>query len=246
MSEMRIQKFLSHAGYCSRRKGEEYILGGKVRVNGEVVKNPGAKIHPEKDRVEIDEKVVRSKEDHVYIILNKPVGYVSSTRQKGARVVTDLVKVKERIYPVGRLDKDSTGLLLLTNDGRLHHLLSHPSFDHEKEYEVSLVDSISDEALEKMAWGMMISGKITRKARVRRISRRRFSIILQEGRNRQIRKMVEELGGKVKTLHRIRISGIYLHDLPLGHWRHLNKKEKNILLTHISREREKKANASLP
>ena len=129
---MRLQKYLSAGGVCSRRKGEELILAGRVSLNGEVVTELGTKADPDLDLVEVDGKAVQIEQERIYIALNKPRNYVTSTCHKGEQVVTGLVDLPQRVYPVGRLDKDSTGLLLLTNDGRLHHRLSHPSFGHEK------------------------------------------------------------------------------------------------------------------
>jgi 23S rRNA pseudouridine2605 synthase/23S rRNA pseudouridine2604 synthase len=137
----------------------------------------------------------------------------------------DLIDMDERIYPVGRLDKDSKGLILLTNDGELHNKLSHPSFDHEKEYIVTTVDPVSDNALKRMAEGVMIDEVKTRKAMVKRISDKQFSIVLKEGRNRQIRKMVQKTGNEVDTLLRIRIANIHLGKLKEGTWRYLTQAE---------------------
>lgn len=223
--KIRLQKYLSIAGICSRRHGEELILAGKICVNGKAVTELGTRVDPGVDTVEIDGKPVLDRQRPVYIALNKPRGYVTSCEQPGEKLVTDLVKVPERIYPIGRLDKDSTGLLLLTNDGPLHHRLSHPSFDHEKEYLVTLAGPISDAALQKMAEGLLLSGKRTRSAQVHRISLRRFRIILKEGKNRQIRRMVRKVGQDVLQLHRIRIAGIRLGDLGSGQWRFLDADE---------------------
>ncbi len=222
---IRLQKYLSTAGICSRRHGEALILAGKVWVNGKVVTELGIRVYPGNDTVEIDGKPVLDRQRLVYIALNKPRGYVTSCEQPGEKLVTDLINVPERTYPIGRLDKDSTGLLLLTNDGPLHHRLSHPSFDHEKEYEVTLVAPISDSALRKMAEGMLLSGKRTRQAQVYRISLRRFRITLKEGKNRQIRRMVRKVGQDVLKLHRIRIAGIRLGKLDSGKWRFLDPDE---------------------
>lgn len=231
---MRLQKFLSQAGVCSRRLGETYILEGRVRVNGKVVTALGAKVDPDADQVEVDGKPAVLQQQLVYIALNKPSGYVTTCNQPGERIVLDLVDIGERIYPVGRLDRDSTGLLLLTNDGRIHHRLSHPSFDHEKEYEVTVAEPISDGALQKMARGLPMMGTRTRPAEVRRISARRFVIVLKEGRNRQIRRMVRKVGGEVTALRRIRIAGIFLGDLPEGRWRHLSEVEVESLTQGLS------------
>jgi len=226
MASIRLQKFLSIAGICSRRKGEEHILSGDVRVNGEVVTELGTKVDPGIDRVEFRGKSVQVRQKMVYIALNKPRGYVTSCNQKKEKIVLDLIDLKERIYPVGRLDKDSTGLLLLTNDGAVHQKLSHPSYDHEKEYDVTVAMPIQDRELRKMSDGMTILGSKTRPAVITRISARRFRIVLQEGRNRQIRRMVENVGNRVTSLKRIRISDIKLNSLKEGDWRYLTEKEK--------------------
>ncbi|MFO8112223.1 MAG: pseudouridine synthase [Desulfosalsimonadaceae bacterium] len=235
MSEktIRLQKFLAKAGICSRREGENYIAAGRVQVNGETVTMPGTKVDPENDRVMVDGRPVALEEKPVYILLNKPKGYISSCRQKGAAIVLDLVDVEERVFPVGRLDKDSTGLLLLTNDGRIHHRLAHPSFDHEKEYLVEVKQDISDDALTRMAKGIAVDGKMTRPAIVRRKSGKSFGIILYEGKKRQIRRMVEAVENEVKTLHRVRMAGLTLGDLPEGKWRYLGKNEINALMALI-------------
>jgi 23S rRNA pseudouridine2605 synthase/23S rRNA pseudouridine2604 synthase len=230
MTEMRLQKFLSRAGICSRRKGEEYIKAGWVRVNGKIVTELGVKIDPEQDSVEVDSDAIRSESVPTYIALNKPRGYVSSCLQQDEKIVLDLLDISVRVYPVGRLDKDSTGLLLLTNDGHLHHRLSHPSFNHEKEYEVTVAKPLPEGALRKLAEGLPMMGTRTRPARVKRISARRFRIVLQEGKNRQIRRMVRKVGNQVKHLKRIRIANIRLGNLPSGSWRHLTREEKENLL----------------
>lgn len=227
--KIRLQKYLSIAGICSRRRGEQLILDGKVWVNGRVVTELGTRVDPDADTVEIDGKPVLAQQRLVYIALNKPRGVVTSCEQPGEKLVTDLVKVPERIFPIGRLDKDSTGLLLLTNDGPLHHRLSHPSFDHEKEYVVTLAAPISDSDLQKMAEGIRLSGKRTRPAEIQRISLRRFRIILKEGRNRQIRRMVRKVGQDVLQLHRIRIAGIRLGKIDPGRWRFLDPDEIDVL-----------------
>jgi 23S rRNA pseudouridine2605 synthase/23S rRNA pseudouridine2604 synthase len=206
------------------------ILDGRVAVNGTVVTELGTKVDPESDRVTVDGKPVGDSEMPVYLLLHKPPGVVSSCRHRGEKVVLDLVDARERVYPVGRLDKDSEGLLLLTNDGRLHNMLSHPSFDHEKEYEVTTTRALSDEDLRRMASGIRLSGRRTRPARVRRISARKFRIVLQEGRNRQIRRMLGHLNHETVRLKRIRMAGIRLGALPRGEWRPLTAREKETLL----------------
>ena len=231
MSEVRLQKFLSAAGVCSRRKGEELIVAGQVAVNGETIVELGTKIDPSQDLVEVDGKAIQSTHALIYIALNKPKDYVTSCSHPGEKVVVDLIDISERIYPVGRLDKDSTGLLLLTNDGRIHHRLSHPSFDHEKEYDVTVARPISDGALKKMSDGLPLMGAKTRPARITRISPKRFRIVLQEGKNRQIRRMVRKVGNDVTRLQRRRFASIKLGNLPLGKWRYLRPSEKESLLS---------------
>jgi pseudouridine synthase len=233
MTEMRLQKFLSRAGICSRRKGEEYIKAGWVKVNGKIVTELGVKVDPERDAVEVDSDAIRCDGAPIYIALNKPRGYVSSCHQQNEKIVLDLLDISERVYPIGRLDKDSTGLLLLTNDGRLHHRLSHPSFNHEKEYEVTVAKPLPEGALRKLAKGLPMMETRTRPARVKRLSSIRFRIVLQEGKNRQIRRMVRKVGNQVVDLKRIRIANIELASLPPGRWRHLGKKEKDELLRSL-------------
>jgi pseudouridine synthase len=228
---IRLQKFLSAAGVCSRRRGEDLIRAGRVTVNGQVVAELGAKVDPDKDRVSVDDQPVKPAPRMVYIALNKPRGYVTSCRHAGKKIVLELVNVAERIYPVGRLDKDSTGLLLLTNDGRLHLKLSHPSFDHEKEYDVTVERPISDGALRRMAEGVPILDTRTRPAVVTRLGERAFRIILKEGRNRQIRRMVRRLGNEVVELKRTRVASVRLGRLAEGAWRHLSAEEVAALLS---------------
>jgi pseudouridine synthase len=225
MPLIRLQKFLSRAGICSRRKGEEYIKAGFIRVNNKVVTELGTKIDPVNDRVEFKGAVVKPKNDLVYIAINKPKGYVTSCSQPGEKIVLDLVDISQRVYPIGRLDKDSTGLLILTNDGDLHHRLLHPSFDHEKEYDVTVSKPITDGALKNIADGMPLMGTRTRPAEITRVSSRRFRIVLREGKNRQIRRMVRKVGNHVTGLKRLRISKISLKRLEEGTWRYLTEKE---------------------
>ena len=228
---MRIQKFLSNAGFCSRRKAEEYIKKGFVKINGEILKEFGRKINIKKDKVSVFDKEINLKKNKkIYIILNKPKGYVSSCIDKFEKTIIDLVDIKERIYPVGRLDKNSVGLVLLTNNGDLHNKLSHPSFNHEKEYEVILNEKISDADLKKLENGIKIENKKTRKTKTKRINEKSFFIILKEGRNRQIRKMVSAIFKKVIFLKRIRIANIKIGDLKEGSYRHLNNDETKGLL----------------
>jgi pseudouridine synthase len=230
MTPVRLQKYLSQAGVCSRRRGEALIRAGRVAVNGKVVSRLGTRVDPEADRVAVDGRPVTPDRGKLYLVLNKPAGVVTSCDHPGERIVMDLVDLPQRVYPVGRLDKATTGLLLLTNDGRIHHRLSHPSFDHEKVYEVTVDRPIPDHALERLAGGMVLDGRPTRPARVSRRGGRRFRIVLKEGRNRQIRRMVRKVGHRVVALKRTRMAGIALGRLPEGSWRHLTPSEVGALL----------------
>ncbi|MBU1343825.1 MAG: rRNA pseudouridine synthase [Proteobacteria bacterium] len=224
---MRLQKYLAHAGLCSRRKAEEFILNGRVKVNNRIITELGTKIDPATDRVLFDDQpvILKPESPNVYIAVNKPEGVVTSCSQQKTKIIIDLIDINERVYPVGRLDKDSRGLVLLTNDGELHNKLSHPSFNHEKEYIVTTVQPVLESALKQMAQGMMIDSVKTRKAKVKRLSNNTFSIVLKQGRNRQIRKMVGKTGNKVDTLTRIRMANITLGNLKEGAWRYLTPEE---------------------
>lgn len=225
MSEqVRLQKFIANSGYCSRRKAEELILDNKVRVNDETA-SLGTKIDPEKDMVYVNGQKISLEEKTVYIMLNKPPGFVSSCSHKGKKTIIDLIDVKERIYPVGRLDMYSRGLILLTNDGELHNRLSHPSYDHEKEYLVKTNIPLTDEEIKLLSNGVVIDKRKTRKVSIKRKKNEYLSFTLKEGRNRQIRKMVETLNKKVVDLIRIRMSEIYLGNLKEGKWRYLSSDE---------------------
>ena len=226
---MRLQKYLAHAGVCSRRKAEEHILNSRVKVNNVIVTELGSKIDPDKDLVFFNNKKINfsKKTSKIYIAINKPPGFVTSCSQLKTKIILDLIDINERIYPVGRLDKDSQGLVLLTNDGNLHNKLSHPSYNHEKEYIVTTAHPISQTALKNMAQGMII-GKDrikTRKATVTKLSKNRFNIILKQGKNRQIRKMVGKTGNKVNALKRVRMANITLGNLKEGKWRYLSQTE---------------------
>nr|WP_321398378.1 pseudouridine synthase [uncultured Desulfobacter sp.] len=230
---IRLQKILAHSGLCSRRKAETFILEGRVSVNGTVVTALGTKADPAKDKICLDGKQIsytsQKKREYTYLAVNKPAGVVTTCAQNNAKIILDLVPIKQRVYPVGRLDKDSVGLVLLTDDGELHNRLSHPSHDHEKEYLVYAVRPVSDEDLTAMAQGMVIDGQKTRRARVRRVSETGFKIVLKQGLNRQIRKMVGKTGNEVAMLKRIRMANVQLGTLPSGKWRHLTPQEVKAL-----------------
>ena len=200
MEPIRINKYIASSGVCSRREAEKYILDGKVKVNGQVVSELSTKICSQ-DKVELDRKQISLEEEKVYIMLNKPRGYVTTSKEQfGRPSVLDLVNIKQRVYPVGRLDMDSQGLLILTNDGEFTNNIIHPTKHIKKEYEVKLSYDISDEDIIKLEQGVDIGDYITRPAIVKRVSNNQILITISEGKNRQIRKMCEAIGNKVKFL----------------------------------------------
>ena len=227
MEEVRLQKFLANSGVASRRKCEELILEGKVSVNGKVVNELGTKINPSVDKVEFCGELIHSSEKKVYILLNKPIGYVTTAKDQFDRdSVLDLVKVKERIVPVGRLDMYTSGALILTNDGDFVYKVTHPKHEITKTYTVTLRGIIEDDAVEKLRNGVEIEDYITRPAKVRILKTdiekniSRLEITIHEGKNRQVRKMCEAVGSKVIALHRSKIGDIGVKDLKLGTWRY--------------------------
>lgn len=230
MPLVRLNKYIAQLGLASRREADRLISDGEVKVNGRIVQELGVKVDPEKDKVEVSQKVHRAREKLIYIALHKPLGYVCAARptQMDPYVANDLVKIKERIYPVGRLDKDSTGLLLLTNDGTLTFALTHPSAQCEKEYEARLQGAITPEAIRKLESGVKLWGEATLPTRVRKIARDVIQITLREGKNRQIRRICEKVGYPVRALKRIRIKSLHL-DLPIGQWRYLTPQEVRAL-----------------
>ncbi|MGN0133856.1 MAG: pseudouridine synthase [Anaerotignum sp.] len=232
--EERLQKYLAEAGVASRRKAEELIAQGKVKVNGKVVTEMGIKIDPAKDEVTyLDKKVTTKDTKMVYIMLYKPEGYVTTAKEQfGRPAVMDLVKgVKERIFPVGRLDYDTSGLLLLTNDGDLTYKLTHPKHDVDKTYIAKLYGIPDEGALQKFRRGVVIDGKRTKPAKIQIIDKDkdgRFctaEIIIHEGRNRQVRKMCEAIKHPVAQLKRVATGDLKLGDLQKGKYRHLTEKE---------------------
>ncbi len=238
--QLRLQKYLSEQGICSRRQAEKLIVEGKIFVNGEPQTVLGTKIDPETDKVSVNNVVIKQRSNLIYIAINKPVGIVTSCHQPDSKTIVELLNIKERVYPVGRLDKESSGLLLMTNDGILAYRLSHPKFKHEKEYVVSLEKRIPEGALDKLRRGMTIDGFKTQPAKVVKIGEHRFRIILTEGRNRQIRKMCTKIENEVVKLKRIRIENIELGSLKPGEWRTLTNAEKNNLLKSAGIDNKKK------
>ena len=232
--EERLQKYMASCGVASRRKCEEIILAGKVKVNGVLVNELGTKVDPLKDVVEYEGTIISKEENKVYIMLNKPEGYISSVKdEKGRDTILDIVKVKERVYPIGRLDYDSSGLLLLTNDGEIYNKIIHPRVEIVKKY-IAVVDGeITDNDIKEFEIGIDIDGYITAPAEVKIISNDKaistVEVAIHEGKNRQIRKMFAALDHEVLSLKRISIGGIKLGYLKRGEYRELNKDEINYI-----------------
>lgn len=231
--QTRLNKYLADRGVCSRRKADELISSGKVVVNGNVAEL-GLKVDETDDVVVDGTKLFASKPKEVYLAFHKPVGLITSVDPEAHDNVIDYINYPERIFPIGRLDVASCGLLLLTNDGRLSERVTHPRYDHDKEYVVTVDKPIEDKDLETMARGMMILEAMTKPAIVERTDKDTFHITLTEGRNRQIRRMCESLGYDVKKLMRIRVMNIELGDLPVGKWRELTKTEIAQLKTRLN------------
>jgi len=249
MVEVRLQKHIANLGYCSRRKAEELISIGKVIVNGKVVKKMGIKVDPKKDKIEVDKKEIgnlkpncpegglKTRNTNLYIMLNKPVGYITSTSSEQGTSVLDLITIDNytkkpidtRVYPVGRLDKDSEGLVLLTNDGELTDKLTHPRYEHEKEYEVTVDKHLSKDAIKILEKGMGIGKDIVRGIKIikqfNKGKRTIVTAILKEGKNRQIRRMFGQLGYNITALKRIRMNKLKLGVLPVGKWKFVKKSD---------------------
>jgi 23S rRNA pseudouridine2605 synthase/23S rRNA pseudouridine2604 synthase len=217
MPKIRLQKYCSEQGIASRRRAEEYIKKGWIKVNGQVVTELGTKVDPDHDHVELNDKAARQQEKFQYVILNKPVGYVTNLPQAGEKEAKDLLPAKfKNLHAVGRLDKDSEGLLLFTDDGVVAHRLSSPKFEHEKEYEVTVDQPISHEVLAKYQKGIDLSGEKLKPVMVRKIKGLTYQFILREGKNRQIRRMLNKFGYNVIKLKRVRISNLVLGRLKIG------------------------------
>lgn len=237
---VRLQKYLANCGIASRRRCEELILDGKVSVNGQVVTELGKKINPSVDKVTYCGKPVENSEKMVYILLNKPIGYVTTAKDQFNRdTVLDLVKVRERIVPVGRLDMYTSGALILTNDGDFVYKITHPKHEITKTYTVTLHGIITSEAVEQLRKGVQIEDYITRPAKVKILKTdeekniSRLEITIHEGKNRQVRRMCEAVGSKVIALHRTKIGDIQVKDIKLGNWRYLTDSEVKRLLNNV-------------
>ncbi len=222
---MRINKYIAACGVCSRRKAEEYILSGRVRINDMVVSILSADVK-ENDEVFLDEKKIELESKYVYLMLNKPRGYVTTNNEQfGRKCTLDLIKENVRVYPIGRLDMDTEGLLLFTNDGEFANMLTHPKNKIEKTYIVTTNTFVTNENVETLKKGVDIGGYVTKEAKVKKIGEKKIKIIISEGKNRQVRKMCNAVGLEVVNLKRVQISSLKLGNLACGKYRYLTKDE---------------------
>lgn len=222
MEQIRLQKYLADAGIASRRKAEELIKQGKVYVNGKIVNELGTKVTPNVDEIRYDGKKVEIEKKYIYILLNKPIGYVTTVKDQFNRdSVMDLVKIRKRLVPVGRLDMYTSGALILTNDGEFVYKVTHPKHEIEKTYTVTIKGIIKKEEVKNLEIGVDIGEYITKPAKVKILKTdeekniSRLEITIHEGKNRQVRKMCEAIGHSVLALHRSKIAGIGVKDIPL-------------------------------
>lgn len=222
MDKMRLQKYLAEAGIASRRKSEELIKQGKVSVNGKVVDELGTQVVPNIDKVEYKGKEVTTDNNFIYILLNKPIGYVTTAKdQFGRDSVLDLVKTNKRLVPVGRLDMYTSGALILTNDGDFVYKVTHPKHEIEKTYTVTIKGIVTNEEVNKLRSGVEIEDYTTKPAKIKILktdeekNQSRLEITIHEGKNRQVRKMCEAIGHKILALHRSKIAGIGVKEIPL-------------------------------
>lgn len=244
-NSLRLQKYLADCGVASRRKSEELIEQGKVKVNGRVAQI-GDKVNPKKDDITVSGKKIVKTKSYTYIMLHKPRGFITTMNDEmGRKCVAELVKdVGARVYPVGRLDRESEGLLLMTNDGEFANAMTHPTKHVPKTYRVTVRPSITDEQITALMTGIVIEDRMTAPAEVRVITKEEgrvvLEIVLYEGRNRQIRKMCEALGLEVARLKRTAVGSVKLGMLPQGKWRELKEDEIHKLMVNAAMDRPKK------
>lgn len=240
--EARLQKIISQAGIASRRAAESIILEGRVEVDGQVIRELGGKYDPELVEIRVDGKIISAPEAHVYYLLNKPKGYVSTASdERGRRTVLDLLpEIKERIYPIGRLDMNTEGLLLLTNDGELMNGLLHPRYEVQKTYVARIATGLSEAALRALREGVKLEDGLTAPARVRVLEtapgRTRVEVTIHEGRNRQVRRMFKAVGHEVLALKRTAFAGLSLEGVRRGEHRALTEEEIRSLYEKAGRQ----------
>lgn len=223
----RVQKLLSNYGYCSRREAEKLIEEGRVKVNGRVAAIGWTAT--EDDRIEVDGKALE-RPKQLYLVFNKPVGCVTALTDRHEKTIMAYISIPERVVPVGRLDKWTSGLLLLTNDGDWANKIMHPSFELKKRYIAELDEAPRDRELKRVSRGIELDDGPTRPAMVKRLTQKRIELEIHEGKNRIVRRMFEKLGYRVKKLHRAQVGSLRLGRLKPGEWRHLSKEEAESIL----------------
>ncbi|MCX7834220.1 MAG: rRNA pseudouridine synthase [Ignavibacteria bacterium] len=235
---VRINKFIASNTKLSRRKVDEYILQGRVTINNITISDTGFKINPERDKIRVDGELIKQSKKKVYILLNKPQKTISSVSDdKGRVTVVDLIKIKEKIFPVGRLDYDTSGALILTNDGEFANKIMHPSFKIPKTYELKLSKPLEEKHKDYLTRGILLEGKKTAPSKIEFLSKddkRKIRITIIEGRNRQVKKMFEKFGYKIYRLHRSKIGTISLGNLNSGEWRYLTTQEVSKIESLVS------------
>ncbi|MGO5067289.1 rRNA pseudouridine synthase [Clostridium sporogenes] len=233
--EERLQKYMASCGVASRRKCEDIILEGRVEVNGIKIKELGTKVICDKDIIKVDGNIIRPEKNKIYILLNKPKGYVCTAKdEKGRKTILDLVKVEERIYPIGRLDMDTSGLIILTNDGEIYNKIIHPKFEKIKTYKAKVKGNVKKECIDLFNKGVDIGDYITAPAILEILKNNKDTseiiIKIHEGKNRQVRRMCSAINHPVINLDRISIGSISKGNLKLGEWRYLTKKEIDYII----------------
>jgi pseudouridine synthase len=232
MESKRLSKALAAAGVASRRACEEIIFAGRVKVNGQVNKVPQTQVNWQTDRIHVDEELVTSEQKKVYYMLNKPAGYLCTNTRPGKKpIVLDLFPDSQRLFTVGRLDKDTTGLLLVTNDGHFANAVIHPSSNVIKEYLVKTLQEIEGHHLETLAAGARVDNKWVKPVSVTKVRRGNFKICVKEGKKHEVRILAERANLKIVELTRIRIGGLVLAQLPLGEFRALSAQDRDCILT---------------
>lgn len=221
----RLQKIIARAGICSRREAEKLILAGKVSVDGKIIRELGAKAELNQ-KIRVDGKLLTLDSEKIYIMLNKPRGYVSTAKdERDRKTILELIDISERIYPIGRLDLNSEGLILLTNDGELTNALIHPRFEVKKTYRAKIAGVLTEEKLDLLRAGIELDDGLTSPAEIYMLDKDLVEITIHEGRNRQVRRMFSAIGCDVKRLRRIRFANLTLDGLKVGKWRELTADE---------------------
>lgn len=226
MNEIRLNKYIASSGICSRRMADKLIDEKKVKVNNKIVMEKGTVVDKEKDVIKVNNKVIRIQEEKKYILMNKPVGYVTTSKEQFNRpCVLDIIAEKNRVYPVGRLDMYTSGLLILTNDGDITNKITHPKNHICKTYEVITKSNLSLDDMQRLESGVDIGGYVTMPAKVQKINENKYSITISEGKNRQVRKMFESVGNKVERLKRISIGKLTLDGIDVGKYKYISYEE---------------------